>query len=497
MKILNKFNKYNLNPSNILLYISSILVFSILVNILWHKIYNNIKNLNALNIKAENLYDKKNIVPVAIIGSGPAGLSAGIYSARLGAYSVIFQGPTPGGLLTTTSYVENWPGIIKTMGSKIMDTVKMQAELSGALISTDSINEVDFSNWPFKLKTSNNEEVYAMAVIIATGASPKKLNIKGEKEYWGAGVTSCAICDAPFYKNKDVIVVGGGDSAIEEAILLSFYANKITILVRSNKMRASSIMQNRIKKIDKIEVVYNSQITKIYGNGESVNGVKIKNSITNEIIKKPIDGIFLAIGHEPNSKLFSKFLNIDKNGVIEVQSFCQKTSLEGIFAAGEVSDFRYRQAITSSGQGVAAAIDAYNWLHEKGFDEELYKKIELNYFDPFVSSYEIDLIKINNNQDLDNLIKDKKPIVIKVSAEYCPPCKTLEPVVKSVAAQFESKIIFAEINKDNDPHELVKRLNLKETPEILILNNGKITQRFKGVLSKKELYNLVINNVNI
>jgi thioredoxin reductase (NADPH) len=210
-----------------------------IISFIYLKNTNNIQNFN-LN----NLEDKKNIAPIAIIGSGPAGLSAALYGSRAAIYTVLFQGPKPGGQLTETTYVENWPGTKRLLGTELIDQNKAQAEKFGAIIVNDTIECVDFSTWPFRLQTSEGHEINALSVIIATGASPKLLNVPGEKEYWAYGISSCAVCDAPFYKNKNVVVVGGGDSAIEEATYIASYANKVTLMARE-KLRAAPAMKAR------------------------------------------------------------------------------------------------------------------------------------------------------------------------------------------------------------------------------------------------------------
>ncbi len=235
---------------------------------------------------------KKNIIPVAIIGSGPSGLSAALYTSRAHLHTVVFQGPQAGGQLMSTSEVENWPGIGKKHGPEIMKAVSDQAQHFGAVLLNDTIKKVNFSVWPFELITSEDTTVYALSVIICTGASPERLkDVPGEVEHWGKGVTGCAICDAAFFKDKDVVVVGGGDSAAEQALQLTAYARHITVLVRGDKMRASAAMQDRLKKFDYLKVRYNTSITQIEGDGERVTGIQLKTAQGSEHM--PIDGVFL------------------------------------------------------------------------------------------------------------------------------------------------------------------------------------------------------------
>lgn len=429
------------------------------------------------SIKLEKLQDKKNIVPISIIGSGPAGLSAALYAARSGIYTLVFEGNKPGGQLTETTYVENWPGTKKMLGSELIEQNKKQAETFGALMVQDAIEYVDFTEWPFRIRTQEGHEIFTMAAIIATGSTPQTLDIPGEKEYWGYGVTTCAICDAPFYKDKNVVVVGGGDSAIEEATLLASYAKKVTILVRSDKMRAAPPMQERIKNYPNINVEFNKSITKILGNKTSVKQIEVRNNKTKEIEVINIDGVFLAIGHEPNSEIFKKFLPTDSHGYLKLDSRTQETIIPGIFVAGDVADSRYRQAGTAAGFGIMAGLDGVFFLQKIGFNDSFSKKISKNYYNPYKEK-KIELKKIKTIEEFKKFIKEPKPLLIDVGAKYCPSCNVLLSVVQSVATQFEDKINFVYIDLEDNPVELQKQLDIKTIPTILIFKNGKLESRF-------------------
>ena len=326
--------------------------------------------------------EKNNILPVAIIGSGPAGLSSALYVSRGNVFTTVFQGSKPGGQLTGTSYVENWPGIQKMMGAEIINMLKEQAASFGATFSNDIVEKVDFSSWPYKLTTDSGKEIYALAVIIATGASPKKLNIEGEQEYWGKGVTTCAICDAPYHKGGQVVVIGGGDSAAEEALQLALYAKKVTMLVRGQTMRASASMQEKLKQYQNIEIMYNVGVNKILGDGAAVNSIEIIDNKTKQISKMPIGGVFLAIGHDPNTEIFKNFLKVDSTGYLIVKHPTQETSKHGVYAAGDVVDNRYRQAGVAAGDGIKAALDALEFLRMIGFSEKESENLKSKFFDP-------------------------------------------------------------------------------------------------------------------
>lgn len=451
------------------------------------------KNRSMQAFDLSKIEGKKNIVPIAVIGSGPAGLSSALYGARAAVYTVVFQGDKPGGQLTETTYVENWPGTKKLLGTDLIDQNRKQAEKFGAIMANDSIEYVDFSTWPFRLQTTEGHEINALSIIIATGAKPKLLNVPGEKEYWAYGVTTCAVCDAPLYKNKDVVVVGGGDSAIEEATLLASYAKNVTLLVRE-KLRAAPAMQERLKGFNNIKVMLGVSIHKILGDKNNVTEIEIINNKDKSISKMPIDGVFIAIGHMPNTEIFKDFIALDKSGYIDLKSY-QETSQRGVFAAGDVTDNRYRQAGTSAGDGIKAGLDAISFLQEIGYNEIFFKKIQDNLYDPDQDT-QVELKKLVTNKDLDDLLKTNKPLVVEVGAEYCTSCKVLLNSVKSVAAKLEDKVNFAQIDIDDEPKELKERFNIKSIPALLVFKDSKLVGRYeKQILSKYELYNLV-NNLN-
>jgi len=311
--------------------------------------------------------DHKEVIPVAILGSGPAGLSAAVYAARDNKKTVVFEGIVPGGLLMKTTMVENWPGSDPILGTDIIADLRKHAERFGATFVADEVTDIDVNRWPFTLTTENGDSYQALSVIIATGAEPRHLGVPGEDTYWAKGVTACAICDAPFYKNEEVVIVGGGDSAVEEARQLTSWVKKATIIVRKDHMRAAATMQERLKQYSNVEVLYNHEIREIIGNDDMVTGIKLFNTTTNETYLMPISGVFLAIGHDPNSTFLKNKLDMDKHGYLVMQGRTQQTSVPGIFAAGEVEDHRYKQAIVAAGRGVSAALDTCAFLGDIGY----------------------------------------------------------------------------------------------------------------------------------
>ena len=302
-----------------------------------------------------------------IIGSGPAGYTAAIYAARADLNPIIYTGLEPGGQLTTTTEVDNFPGYPNGVdGPTMMNELKEQAERFGTKVEIDFISKVDFSKERggiHKLYTQNGDEIRSKTVIISTGASAKYLGLPSEKRLIGGGVSACAVCDGFFYKNQDVAIVGGGDTAIEEATYLAKICNKVTMLVRKDHFRASKAMQNRLANFDNIEVLFNHEIEEVIGES-IVEGIKIKNNLSSEVSILKITGLFIAIGHTPNTDIFKGLVEMDDGGYIITDKASTKTNIHGVFAAGDVQDKDYRQAITAAGTGCMAALDAERYLQE-------------------------------------------------------------------------------------------------------------------------------------
>lgn len=310
--------------------------------------------------------EQTNHFKVAIIGSGPAGLTAAIYTARANLNPVVFEGLQPGGQLTITTEVENFPGFEHGIqGPELMDIMRKQAHRFGAQSIYKDITEVDFSKRPFKLK-SYDEEYFADAVIISTGASARLLGLDSEAKYMGYGVSACATCDGFFFKGLKVIVVGGGDTAMEEANFLTKFASEVIIVHRRDEFRASKIMLDRAKKNPKIKFVTNKVIKEVLGVEEGgkkrMTGVLLEDTKDHSVTQLDADGLFIAIGHKPNTELFKNYLEMDETGYLIVKPGSTYTNVEGVFAAGDVADKKYRQAITAAGTGCMAALDAERWL---------------------------------------------------------------------------------------------------------------------------------------
>jgi len=304
-------------------------------------------------------------VKCLIIGSGPAGYTAAIYASRANMNPVLYQGTQPGGQLTTTNEVENWPGNPEGItGPEMMINIMEQAKRFGTDVRDGWATKVDFSGNIHKVWINDTKEIHAETVIISTGASAKYLGLPSEQHYlqMGGGVSACAVCDGFFYRNQEVVIVGAGDSACEEAHYLSKLCKKVTMLVRSEKFRASKIMEERVRKTENITILMNHDTFEVLGDGQVVNAVKAKNKTTNEIFDIPATGFFVAIGHKPNTEIFADYLNLDETGYIINEPGTSKTNVKGVFVGGDAADHVYRQAVTAAGTGCMAALDAERYL---------------------------------------------------------------------------------------------------------------------------------------
>lgn len=314
-----------------------------------------------------------NIADVLVIGSGPAGYTAAIYAARAGRATHLITGAQQGGQLMITSSIENYPGFSSSIsGPELMEQMRQQVESMGVKIICDTVTSIDFSVLVdsscklFKAAGESGAVYESKTVIIATGAGARWLGIPGETEYRGRGVSACATCDGFFFRNKDVAVVGGGNVAVEEAIFLTNFAKSVTLIHRRDALRAEKIMQKRLFENPKVNVVWDTVLSEIEGDGNKVTRLKLRDTKTNEVSYKEIDGVFVAIGHQPNTTIFKGKIDLDAAGYIVTKYGTVKTSVDGVFAAGDVCDAIYRQAITSAGQGCMAAIEADRFLASKG-----------------------------------------------------------------------------------------------------------------------------------
>ena len=307
-------------------------------------------------------------VKCLIIGSGPAGYTAAIYAARANMFPVLYQGTQPGGQLTTTNDVENFPGYPNGItGPAMMIELQEQAQRFGTDVRDGWVTKVDFSDDVHKVWVNETTEIHADTIVISTGASAKYLGLDSEQKYLklGGGVSACAVCDGFFYRNQEVVLVGAGDSACEEAHYLSKLCTKVTMLVRRDEFRASKIMVKRVHNTENIEILFNTETEEVLGDAQVVTGVRAKNNITQAVTEIPATGFFVAIGHEPNTKIFSDYLKLNETGYVVNTAGSSKTNIDGVFVSGDAADHVYRQAITAAGTGCMAALDAERYLAAK------------------------------------------------------------------------------------------------------------------------------------
>lgn len=426
-----------------------------------------------------NLKDKQNIVPVAIIGSGPAGLASALYCARGGVHTVVFEGDHPGGQLMETSWVENWPGMTKRLGPDLIKGARQQALEFGALFASETVKHIDFGHWPYVLEMASGLKVEALSVIVATGATPRRLNVPGESEYWGKGVTTCATCDAPFYKDASVVVVGGGDAAVEEVLQLIPYAKNITVLVRGDAMRAQAKNRDRLKAYEKVTIRYRTEIAEIRGDGTHVTGVSVVSGGVHEDLA--VTGVFYAIGHTPNVELFQYSpVKLNAYECILVLS-SQETTVPGIFAAGDVADSRYRQAGVASGDGIKAGLDAAAFLRDLGYDEVLEQKMATQLYTPEGGLARKALTGIKTVKELDKIIAKNKTVVLDFYTDSCPSCMQILPILELWAAK-KADAAFIKVNVLEGP-EIADRYEVSSAPLLIVIKDGVVTGRMEHDLT--------------
>jgi thioredoxin reductase (NADPH) len=415
--------------------------------------------------------------PVVILGGGVGSLTSALYLGRAGLSPLVIEGPTPGGLLTQSHSVQNWPGVLEIEGAQLTEKMREQAEASGARFLSEEVIRVDFSKKPYTITTraldgsGKTHQIQAESCIIAMGTKPNFLGIAGEQTYWGKGVTNCAICDGALYKDQIVGVVGGGDAAVLEALYLSNIAKEVHVFVRKGGLKGTEGKRSAILK-EKANVTfhYNTVVEEVKGDGKNVTGVALKGGKA-----MALDGLFLAIGSTPNSKLFQSALKLDKKGYILLQKD-QQTSLDGVYAIGDIVDPVYKQAVSAAGDGAKAALQAQQYLSDrvnllvnqpkkKRAAEVLHEVIE-------IASYE---------QFQNELKTSEVPIFIDCYATWCPPCKRVSPIIDSSADILAGKVKFLKVNVDNFV-DLSSTYNVKAMPTVLLLDpSGEELERKVGL----------------
>ncbi|MGK7932834.1 MAG: thioredoxin-disulfide reductase [Microcystaceae cyanobacterium] len=444
---------------------------------------------------------------VVIIGSGPAGFTAAIYAARANLKPLMFEGlqagGIPGGQLMTTTEVENFPGFPEGItGPQLMERMKAQAERWGTECYTEDVVSVDLSQRPFTIR-STDREVQANSIIIATGATAKRLNLPSESQFWSSGISACAICDgaSPIFKGNELAVIGGGDSAAEEAVYLTKYGSHVHLLVRRDVLRASKAMQDRVLNNEKITVHWNTEAIDVFGTGNKLEGLKIKNNQTQGVTDLPVEGLFYAIGHVPNTTLFQGQLDLDDVGYIKVKAGSVNTSVEGVYAAGDVQDHEYRQAITASGTGCMAALLAERWLSEHNLIQEYHQSEEQEV--PSTDSYTSESVAdteetfdINNTRYVGGYALRKlfhesdRLIMVKYVSPTCGPCRTLKPILSKVVDEYDGKIHFVEIDIEADP-EIAQNAGVTGTPTVQFFKDKDLVEQMRGVKQKSEFRKVI------
>lgn len=445
---------------------------------------------------------------LVIIGSGPAGYTAAIYAGRANLKPLMFEGfqaaGIPGGQLMTTTEVENFPGFPQGItGPALMKDMRAQAERWGAELHTEDVISVDLSQRPFLIK-SEEREVRAHSLVIATGATAKRLSLPNEPEYWNRGMSACAICDGamPMFKGVELVVIGGGDTACEEGLFLTKYASQVHLLVRRDQMRASKAMQDRVLAHPKITVHWNTEALDVYGDDERLRGVRIKNNVSGEEQNLEVGGLFYAIGHTPNTTLFQGQLDLDETGYIVTQSDSVATSVEGVYAAGDVQDHEFRQAITAAGTGCMAAMLTERWLSEQGLVQEFHGESTPSEAEAqpeaapersgvTEAEFNADAFDINETRHVGGYALRKlyhesdRLIMVKYTSPTCGPCHTLKPILNKLVDEFDGQIHAVDIDIVEDP-DIAEAAGITGTPTVQFFKHKDKVGQMMGVKPKRE-----------
>jgi thioredoxin reductase (NADPH) len=455
------------------------------------------------SIKAMSTPTVENVV---IIGSGPAGYTAAIYAARANLKPLMFEGfqagGSPGGQLMTTTEVENFPGFPEGItGPELMERMKAQAERWGTECYTEDVISVDLSQRPFTIQSSERT-VQANSIVIATGAVAKRLGLPSEKEFWSSGISACAICDgaSPIFKQEALAVIGGGDSAAEEAVYLTKYGSHVNLLVRKGEMRASKAMQDRVLSNPKVTVHWHTEPVDVFGSNGYLEGLKIRNTETGEVTDLAVKGLFYAIGHTPNTNLFEGQLELDSVGYIVVKPGSVATSVEGVFAAGDVQDHEYRQAISAAGTGCMAALLAERFLsannlivehHQKAESEDYHEPQQTKAIADTEATFDLQQTRHVGGYALRKLFHESdRPLLVKYVSPTCGPCRTLKPILDKVVDEYDGKIHFIEIDIEADP-EIAQMGGVTGTPTVQIFKDKELLSELKGVKQKSDFRSII------
>ena len=444
---------------------------------------------------------------VVIIGSGPAGYTAAIYAARANLKPLMFEGlqagGVPGGQLMTTTEVENFPGFPEGItGPELMERMRSQAIRWGTECHTEDVVQVDFSQRPFTI-TSTDRTVKTNSVIIATGATAKRLGLPSEKQYWNNGISACGICDgaSPIFNGKELIVIGGGDSAAEEAVYLTKYGNKVHLVVRRGELRASKAMQDRVLNHPKVTVHWHTEAIDVYGENNLMTGIKLRKIQTGAESEINANGLFYAIGHQPNTDLFANQIELDDIGYIKVNPGTVATSVSGVYAAGDVQDHEYRQAVSAAGTGCMAALAAERWLAEHNLIVEYSQQPQAVQSEEIQTpsakqatteaDFDLNARSYIGGYALRKLFHESdRLIMVKYVSPTCGPCGILSPILNKVVEEYAGKIHFVEIDIMADP-EIAQMGQISGTPTVQFFRDQELLQQVKGVQQKSEYRQLI------
>jgi thioredoxin reductase (NADPH) len=436
--------------------------------------------------KVDKIEQIDNIIPVAVLGSGPAGLSAAMCTARAKYKTVIFAGETPRGQLNQARSVENWPAKDKAPGSSLMSELEEQAKNFGAELIQDTITNVNFTCWPFELEGSNGKQYRALAVIIATGLAPKKPTIPGANKYWGHGVGSCAICESSFNKSEDAIVIGNGKGAAELVLHVVASAHHVTVIIKEPEFNASEKLLEQIKACKNVTIKTNTEAIRINGNRSTVSSVTVKDLKTGQQSNIPSKLVLCSLGFTPMTDLFKNYLSLDSHGYIKIKGRTQKTSRKGIFAAGTVEDRQYGKANISAAAGTKAGLDAIAFLESIGFNA--YKAQAMsNLLYHNQPQEEIKIPVVTSSEAFEKTLKEAQgPVVADFFMPSCPACIQLMPHFEAVARRYQHEKDFVKVDVSHDK-TLITNLSITKVPQVIIFNQGAEKKRCEPAKDEKDL----------
>lgn len=435
---------------------------------------------------------------VVILGSGPAGLTAAIYTARAGLSTLVIEGNEPGGQIALSYMVDNFPGFPKGIsGYELVHNMQEQAVRFGARVKNGHVVNVDLTKRPFSVQLEEGEIIRTEALIIASGASARWLGIESEKELIGKGVSSCAVCDGIFYKDKDVVVVGGGDAAMEDALFLSKYAQNVIVVHRKAVLRASKYLQDKAFSTPKIRFVWNHVIEDIQVSSQGeVSSVTLRDVYTNAAQQVDCQGVFVAIGHQPNTDLFKDWLELDPSGYIITKPFCSLTNIPGVFAAGDVADPQYRQAITAAGTGCMAGINACQYIQQSELlssNSRSCMESARTEFEQVYSGHSESKITNITGENYAHIMENNRFVIMDIYADWCGPCKSLATIYHELSEEYGDRYTFTKLNADVEG-ALSITLKVNALPTILFFKDGEQVHRHIGLISKKKLVDLMIKH---